>query len=100
MRFTRSGVPCNPGLTPRSGGVHRFGCDNVRAVSAQRLAEVLGGVPPESVTALPEADRAALVEVIEAALARQADDLAASFDTTLRHVPFPLRAVVRKVLIG
>jgi hypothetical protein len=52
------------------------------------------------VSALPDADRDALADVIERALARQRRELAASFDATLRHVPFPLRGVVRKVLLG
>ena len=52
------------------------------------------------VAALPDADRRALAEVITSARQKQSDDLAASFDATLKHIPFPLRGVVKKVLIG
>ncbi len=69
-------------------------------MSEQRLRQVLGSAPPDSVAALPAEYQAELVEVIEAALRRQSEDLAASFDTTMRHVPVPLRAVVRRVLLG
>jgi hypothetical protein len=65
-----------------------------------RLAGLLRGPEPPGVSALPDADRDALADVIERALARQRRELAASFDATLRHVPFPLRGVVRKVLLG
>ncbi len=69
-------------------------------MSDDGLAEALGAAPPAGVAALPAADRRALAEVIESALQKQADDLAASFDATLKHIPFPLRGVVKKVLIG
>lgn len=65
-----------------------------------RLAELLGAEPPAEIGALPPADREALVAVIEAAIARQRADLAASFHATLKHVPFPLRGVVKRVLVG
>lgn len=67
---------------------------------SKELADVLGDEPPVAIAALPEADRHALVAVIEAARERQAADLAESFTRTLRHIPFPLRGVVKKVLIG
>jgi hypothetical protein len=67
---------------------------------SRELAEVLGADPPAAVAALPEADRQALVAVIDAARARQSADLAESFTRTLRHIPFPLRGVVKKVLLG
>jgi hypothetical protein len=67
---------------------------------SEDLAAVLGSAPPAAVAALPDADRRALVAVIEAALERQSADLAESFHRTLRHIPFPLRGVVKKVLIG
>jgi len=65
-----------------------------------RLHAVLGGAPPAGVAALPEAARAQLADLIEEARARQARTLEESFDATLRHVPFPARAIVRKVLLG
>ena len=64
------------------------------------LADVLGADPPPALAALSELDQQRLAEVITAARARQAADLAASFEATLRHVPFPLRGVVRRVLLG
>lgn len=64
------------------------------------LTELLGAVPPPGVAALPESARGALAAVISSALERQGHDLAASFDATLRHIPFPLRGVVRRVLVG
>jgi hypothetical protein len=67
---------------------------------SEGLADVLGAEPPAAIAALPEADQRALVAVIEAALTRQSADLAESFSRTLRHIPFPLRGVVRKVLVG
>jgi hypothetical protein len=67
---------------------------------SQRLSELVGTAPPEAVAALPAEQLDALADVIDAALRRQSEDLAASFDATLRYVPFPLRAIVRKVLTG
>jgi hypothetical protein len=64
------------------------------------LRQLLGADPPAGVSALPAADRARLVEVISSARRRQSEDLAASFEATLKHVPFPLRAVVKRVLLG
>lgn len=64
------------------------------------MVELLGTAPPAGIAALPAEDRATLGQVIAAARQQQADDLAASFDATLKHVPFPLRAVVKKVLLG
>jgi hypothetical protein len=69
-------------------------------VSDDGLAEALGAAPPAGVAALPDADRRALAQVIASARQKQSDDLAASFDATLKHIPFPLRGVVKKVLIG
>ena len=64
------------------------------------LADLLGGEPPAGIAALPAADREQLAAVIEAARTKQGRDLAASFDATLKHIPFPLRGVVKKVLMG
>ena len=65
-----------------------------------RLAALLPGPEPPGIAALPTADRDALADVIEAALARQRRELATSFEATLRHVPSPFRRVVRRVLLG
>ncbi|SHG06108.1 hypothetical protein SAMN05443575_1260 [Jatrophihabitans endophyticus] len=65
-----------------------------------RLRELLGGDPPEAVSALPEADRTALADLVADARRRQAQSLEESFDATLKHVPFPVRRIVKKVLLG
>jgi hypothetical protein len=64
------------------------------------LVELLGTEPPAGIAALPLSDRRALADVISSARRKQAADLAASFEATLKHVPFPLRPVVKKVLLG
>lgn len=64
------------------------------------LERVLGVAPPDGVSALPENDREQLLEVIEHARRKQAEDLAASFHATLKHIPFPLRGIVKKALLG
>lgn len=67
---------------------------------AESLDEVLGAAPPPAVDALAEPDRARLVDVIRDARRRQAADLEASFHATLKHIPFPLRGIVKKALVG
>lgn len=67
---------------------------------ADSLEQLLRVELPPGIAALPEADRAQLAAVVTAARRRQAEDLAASFHATLKHVPFPLRGVIKKVLIG
>jgi hypothetical protein len=67
---------------------------------AESLEQLLGSAPPAGVAQLPESDRAELVSVIIAARRKQAEDLEASFHATLKHIPFPLRGVVKKVLLG
>jgi hypothetical protein len=69
-------------------------------VPTDGLRELLGSAPPDGVAALPDADRQELSEVIASALRRQDEQLAASFEATLRHVPLPLRPLVRRVLLG
>lgn len=64
------------------------------------LTTHLGAAPPPGVAALAAADRQALADVIAGARRTQSADLAASFEATLRHIPFPLRGVVKKVLLG
>ena len=67
---------------------------------ADSLEDLLGARPPAGVAALPDADRARLVAIIRAARRNQAADLEASFHATVKHIPFPLRGVVRKALLG
>ena len=64
------------------------------------LDELLGGAPPDGIAALPAAEQERLAGIIAAARRKQAADLRAAFEATLKHVPFPLRGVVRKVLLG
>jgi len=65
-----------------------------------RLIELLGTEPPASIAALSDADQALLVQVIAGARKKQSRDLAESFDAALRHVPFPVRGLVKKTLLG
>ena len=65
-----------------------------------QLRKLLGAEPPPSVAALDEPARAALVEVLRESRRRQARSLEDAFVATLKHVPFPVRGVVKKVLLG
>jgi hypothetical protein len=65
-----------------------------------RLRELLGGEPPAGVRALPEAARAELADIVADARRRQARTLEEAFTATLKHVPFPVRGIVKKVLVG
>lgn len=65
----------------------------------QRLRTMLGTDPPESVSALPPDVLADLTGVITDARRTQAADLELAFDAALKHVPFPVRAIVKKVLL-
>jgi hypothetical protein len=66
----------------------------------QALRTLLGAEPPASVLALDGAARAELADIIVAARRQQARSLADAFDATLKHVPFPVRAIVKRVLGG
>lgn len=61
--------------------------------------EHLLGTPPSGVAQLPADDRDRLAEVITRARRKQAEDLEASFHATLKHIPFPLRGIVKKALL-
>jgi hypothetical protein len=50
--------------------------------------------------ALDEDARRELAELIAGSRQRQAKSLEAAFAATLKHVPFPVRGIVKKVLIG
>jgi hypothetical protein len=65
-----------------------------------RLRSLLGADPPASVQALDEDARRELAELIAGSRQRQAKSLEAAFAATLKHVPFPVRGIVKKVLIG
>ena len=65
-----------------------------------RLRALLRDDPPPSVLALPEPSLAQLAELLSSARRRQAEDLRAAFTASLKHVPFPVRGIVKKVLLG
>ncbi|HEV7193240.1 MAG TPA: hypothetical protein VGN35_08525 [Jatrophihabitantaceae bacterium] len=69
-------------------------------MSDARLRTLLGTDPPASVLALDESARAELADVITDALRQQARDMKAAYDASMRHVPFPVRGIVKKVLGG
>lgn len=66
----------------------------------QRMRRVLGVAPPPGVLALDADARSALADLLEDTRRRQAAALEAAFVASLKHVPFPVRGIVRKVLLG
>jgi hypothetical protein len=64
------------------------------------LSTLLGAVPPAGVQALDAGARAELVELIRDSRRRQGRSLEAAFTASLKHVPFPVRGIVKKVLLG
>ena len=64
------------------------------------LRSLLGADPPATVRQLSAADRTELAEILREARRRQARTLEEAFTATLKHVPFPIRGIVKKVLIG
>ena len=64
------------------------------------LRDLLGADPPASVLALEPDARAALTAVLADAQQRQARALEEALAATMRHVPFPVRGIVKKVLFG
>ncbi len=69
-------------------------------MTADRLREVLGAEPPLAVRELSDEAQAELAALVTAARAKQAADLEQSFAGVLKHVPFPVRPIVRKMLRG
>ncbi len=67
---------------------------------SQRLRVLLADEPPASVLALGPSERAALVDLLERSRRRQTKSLEEAFTATLKHVPFPVRGIVKKVLMG
>jgi len=65
-----------------------------------RLHDLLAGDPPESVLALEESDRAALADLLAESRRKQSESLETAFAATLKHVPFPIRGIVKRVLLG
>ncbi len=64
------------------------------------LAAVLGSALPASVTALPEEVRARLAVQVVAAKKQQDADMAASIEVAIAGVPFAVRGIVKKALLG
>jgi hypothetical protein len=64
------------------------------------LRGLLGADPPDSVLALDAQVRAEFAEILRDARRRQTRALEESFTATLKHVPFPVRGIVKKVLLG
>jgi hypothetical protein len=52
------------------------------------------------VQALDDDTRRKLADLIADSRKRQAKSLEEAFTATLKHVPFPVRGIVKKVLIG
>jgi hypothetical protein len=66
----------------------------------EQLRELLGEQPPPGIAALPAEDQARLSGLIAAAREKQQADLEAAFTATVRHVPFPVRGLAKKMLLG
>lgn len=64
------------------------------------LRALLGADPPASVHDLSPAARAEFADILREAKQRQARTLETAFVATLKHVPRPVRGIVKKVLIG
>ena len=67
---------------------------------AGRLHTLLDGEPPATVLALSDTSLTELAELLEDSRRRQAKSLEQAFAATLKHVPFPVRGIVKKVLMG
>jgi hypothetical protein len=57
----------------------------------ERLRKLLAAEPPASVLAL---------DLLTDSRRRQTESLEQAFTATLKHVPFPVRGIVKKVLLG
>jgi hypothetical protein len=62
------------------------------------LQDAIGARPPAELDALPEDQRAALAGLVESAAARRATLMDQAIEESLRHLPFVLRATVRRTL--
>ena len=66
----------------------------------ERLRKLLAADPPTSVLALDETARVALADLLADSRRRQGESLEQAFVSALKHVPFPVRGIVKKVLLG
>lgn len=64
------------------------------------LSTLLGAAPPAGVLALDAGARAELAQLVRDARQRQSRSLEDAFSAALKHVPFPVRGIVKKVLLG
>lgn len=64
------------------------------------LHELLGADPPPGVRGLAAAERGRLAELLRDSRRRQAATLEDAFAATVKHVPLPVRGIVKKVLMG
>lgn len=65
-----------------------------------RLRRLLRTDPPPSVLALDEAQREAFADLLDETFRRQTASLRDSFVASLKHIPFPVRGLVKRLLIG
>lgn len=64
------------------------------------LKAVLGAAPPAAVSALPADVLARLAEQVAVAKKRQQVEMEASVKTAIAGVPFAVRGIVKKALMG
>ncbi len=64
------------------------------------LAAVLGATPPASVSALPPETLARLAEQVATAKKQQQVAMAEAIEVAIAGVPFAVRGIVRKALLG
>ena len=72
----------------------------MRADRLQPLRAALGDDPPAGVAVLSDAALADLVAALEDAAAAQAAALDDAIGHTLRFLPWPLNAIVKRILVG
>ena len=68
--------------------------------AVEQLEHQLGAPPTSGIAELPSDAHARLAGLIAAAREKQRADLEAAFAATLRHVPFPVRGLAKKMLLG
>ena len=69
-------------------------------MSDAELTQALGATAPDAVRALPAETLARLAGQIDAAKQRQDADLGKSVQVAIDGVPFAVRGIVRKALLG
>jgi hypothetical protein len=65
-----------------------------------RLRSLVSGEPPAGILALDETAKTSLADLLTETRTHQTQTLQESLNAALKHVPLPLRGVVKKVLIG